>query len=68
MKLIEMKVTGIYVDPRTNMPIVILKNPDEKKFLPIWIGPLEATSILLGLENVTPARPLTHDLFVKFIE
>jgi bifunctional DNase/RNase len=38
-----------------------------ENILPIWIGPLEASSILLELEHVTPPRPMTHDLFVKFI-
>lgn len=67
MRLLEMKVTGIYMDPKSNMPIVILKDIEGKKVLPIWIGPLEATSILLGLENFIPPRPLTHDLFIKFL-
>jgi len=68
MESIEMKVVGIYMDPKSNLPIVILRDTEGKKVLPIWIGPLEASSILLGLENVRPPRPLTHDLFINFLK
>ncbi|MBN1897408.1 MAG: bifunctional nuclease family protein [Spirochaetes bacterium] len=65
---IEMTVMGIYMDPKSNLPIVILRDSEGKKVLPIWIGPLEASSILLGLEKVTPPRPLTHDLLINFLK
>jgi len=68
MELIEMQVSGIYIDPNSNIPIVILKDKKTKNILPIWIGPLEASSILLELEHVTPPRPMTHDLFVNFVK
>ncbi len=68
MESIEMKVVGIYMDPKSNLPIVILRDSEGKKVLPIWVGPLEASSILLGLEKVTPPRPLTHDLFINFLK
>jgi len=68
MDLIKMEVSGIYIDPTSNIPIVILKNEETKQILPIWIGPLEASSILLELEHITPPRPMTHDLFVNFIK
>lgn len=68
MDTIEMKIEGIYMDPKSNTPIVILRENNGNKILPIWIGPLEASSILLGLENINPPRPLTHDLFINFLK
>lgn len=60
--LLEMKVFGIAIDPLTNAPIVILKDAEDKKVLPIWIGPLEASAIATELEKIQLARPMTHDL------
>lgn len=60
--LIRMKVTGLTIDPFTNMPIIILKDFDEKMALPIWIGLIEASSIATELEKIQLARPMTHDL------
>ena len=59
---IEMNVSGITLDPLTSMPIVILKDIEEKNVIPIWIGILEANSIAMELEKKTPSRPMTHDL------
>ncbi len=59
---VEMKVAGITVDPFSNSPIVILKEVDGTKALPIWIGVLEASAIAAELGNVKPPRPMTHDL------
>jgi bifunctional DNase/RNase len=59
---ILMMVGGITLDPSTKMPIVVLKDPDNKLNLPIWIGPLEATAMATELEGIKPQRPLTHDL------
>ncbi|HCU25940.1 MAG TPA: hypothetical protein DF383_13060 [Deltaproteobacteria bacterium] len=60
--MIRMKVTGLTIDPFTNMPIIILKDFDEKMALPIWIGLIEASSIATELEKIQLARPMTHDL------
>ncbi len=57
-----MVVGGITLDPSTKMPIVVLKDPDNKLNLPIWVGPLEATAMATELEGVKPQRPMTHDL------
>lgn len=57
-----MVVGGITLDPTTKMPIVVLKDPDNKLNLPIWIGPLEATAMATELEGIKPQRPMTHDL------
>lgn len=59
---ILMMVGGITLDPSTKMPIVVLKDPDNKLNLPIWIGPLEATAMATELEGIKPQRPMTHDL------
>jgi len=59
---IEMSIKGLMVDPITNTPIVILRDPDNKLNLPIWIGLLEATAMATELEGIKMARPMTHDL------
>jgi len=59
---ILMTVGGLTLDPVTKTPIVILKDPDNKLNLPIWIGLLEATSMATELEGIKMARPMTHDL------
>jgi hypothetical protein len=61
--LIEMKVSGLTIDPITNTPIVILKDLHENKAIPIWIGLFEASAIATELEKVVFSRPMTHDLF-----
>ena len=60
--LIEMAIKGLMMDPITNLPIVILKDPDGHRVLPIWVGAVEANAVALQIENVAPPRPLTHDL------
>ncbi len=67
MKFIDMKVTGVIVDPSSHSPMVILKDRDEKTVLPIWIGIMEAASILTELENIELERPMTHDLTKNII-
>ncbi|MHB8383135.1 MAG: bifunctional nuclease family protein [Candidatus Binataceae bacterium] len=59
---ILMVVGGIILDPSTKVPIVMLKDPDNRMNLPIWIGPLEANAIAVEQEGVRPPRPQTHDL------
>ncbi|MBN1613187.1 MAG: bifunctional nuclease family protein [Deltaproteobacteria bacterium] len=60
--LIEMKISGLTIDPITNTPIVILKDIEEKKAIPIWIGLFEASAIATEMEKITFSRPMTHDL------
>lgn len=60
--LIEMMIKGLMLDPISNMPIVILRDADNQRVLPIWVGPVEANAIALQIENVAPPRPMTHDL------
>jgi len=59
---ILMMVGGLTLDPTTKMPIVVLKDPDNKLNLPIWIGPLEAASMATELEGIRATPPMTHDL------
>jgi len=64
---VEMTVKGLTLDPLTNMPIVILKDMEDKCVLPIWIGLFEANAIALELEKITTPRPMTHDLIRDII-
>ncbi len=66
--LIQMKVEGMLFDPRSNMYILLLKEIDGNKTLPIWIGKPEADSIALALGKVETPRPLTHDLIKNIID
>jgi len=59
---IEMKIKGLIVDPISNMPIVVLKDINSNKILPIWIGVFEANAIALQIEKIPTPRPMTHDL------
>jgi bifunctional DNase/RNase len=65
--LIEMTIKGLMVDPITNMPIVILKDKDGDRVLPIWVGIFEANAIALQIENIVTPRPMTHDLLRNII-
>ncbi len=66
--LIEMQVKGLMIDPVQNMPIIILRDADNQRALPIWVGPVEANAIALQIENVSPPRPMTHDLLRNLLE
>lgn len=65
---IEMKIRGLMVDPSTNMPIVLLKDPQSEALLPIWVGLYEAQAIALEVEKTQTPRPLTHDLLRSAID
>lgn len=66
--MIQVKVFGVAIDPATKGFVVILKDRDEKKWLPIWIGPFEAKMISLALEKTKPNRPFSPDLIKDIIE
>src|SRR5437016_760772 len=66
-ELVPMSIKGLMLDPVSNSPIVVLKDEEEKFFLPIWVGIFEANAIALQLENVTTPRPMTHDLLRNMI-
>jgi bifunctional DNase/RNase len=64
---IEMSIKGLMVDPISNMPIVILRDKEGAKTLPIWVGMFEANAIALQIENISTPRPMTHDLLRNVI-
>lgn len=66
--MIELEVVSIRGDLPANQPLVLLKERDGARFLPIWIGPFEAESIALAQRGVEPPRPLTHDLVLLVME
>jgi len=66
-QLVPMSIKGLMLDPVSNSPIVVLKDDDEKFFLPIWVGIFEANAIALQLENIATPRPMTHDLLRNMI-
>jgi len=66
--MLEMEVKGLTLDPLTNMPIVILKDLNDEKALPIWVGIFEANAIALEMEKVPTPRPMTHDLIKNILE
>jgi hypothetical protein len=65
---IEMTIKGLMVDPITHMPIIILRDRDGQRVLPIWVGIFEANAIALQMENISTPRPMTHDLLRHAIE
>lgn len=58
----QMDVVGVRVEMPSNQPIVLLREVEGERYLPIWIGAVEATAIAFAQQGVVPARPLTHDL------
>uniref|UniRef100_I2Q0F3 BFN domain-containing protein n=1 Tax=Desulfovibrio sp. U5L TaxID=596152 RepID=I2Q0F3_9BACT len=65
--MIEMKVFGLALDEESQVPVLILKDLQEKAVLPIWIGAMEAMAISLALNDVSLPRPMTHDLLLNMI-
>jgi bifunctional DNase/RNase len=65
---VEMKVRGLALDPMSNMPIIILRDDEDKRSLPIWVGIFEANAIALELEKIATPRPMTHDLIKNILE
>ncbi|MBM4408659.1 MAG: bifunctional nuclease family protein [Chloroflexi bacterium] len=63
--LVEMVVESVRVHMLSSQHVVILKESDRERYLPIWIGPWEANAIAMRLQGLTPERPLTHDLFAS---
>lgn len=63
-----MEVVGVRVELPTNTPILLLREREGTRYLPIWIGTPEATAIALALEGIETARPLTHDLMKTLLD
>jgi uncharacterized protein len=66
--VIELELVGVRVELPHNQPIVLLKERSGERFLPIWIGAVEATSIAFALQGVVTARPMTHDLMRDLLQ
>ena len=66
--LVEMVVESVRVHMLSSRHVVILKDAARDRYLPIWIGPWEASAIAMKLQGLTPERPLTHDLFVATLD
>jgi len=65
--MVEVKVAHLGLDRQTNTPVVILREDEGERVLPIWIGPAEASAIAMELAGVKFSRPLTHDLVKQVI-
>ena len=66
--LVELVVESVRVHMLSSQHVVILKQKDRDRYLPIWIGPWEANAIAMRLQGLTPERPLTHDLFATTLQ
>src|SRR5206468_9677274 len=66
--MLEMKVRGLTLDPLSNMALVILRDLEGNRALPIWVGIPEANAIALEIEQVPTPRPMTHDLIKNILE
>ena len=64
---VKMSIKALVMDPASNMPVVILEEPNTSAYLPIWIGVCEANAIALVLESVDTPRPMTHDLISSLV-
>jgi len=64
----EVDVMGVRVEMPSNQPIVLLREVSGERYLPIWIGAVEATAIAFAQQGVVPPRPLTHDLMKDILE
>jgi bifunctional DNase/RNase len=65
--LIKMTLEGVRIEIPSNKPILLLKEENGNRYLPIWIGPYEASAIALELSNIKTPRPMTHDLIMNII-
>ncbi|MGQ0670194.1 MAG: bifunctional nuclease family protein [Actinomycetota bacterium] len=66
--MIEMNLAGVRIELPGNQPIVLLREREGERFLPIWIGNAEAQAIALALQGVVTPRPMTHDLLRNILE
>ena len=66
--MVKMEVVGVRIEMPSNQPIVLLKEVDGSRFLPIWVGAVEATAIAFAQQGMVAQRPLTHDLIADILE
>lgn len=65
--MIEVTVAHLGLDRSSNTPVVILKEKEGTRVLPIWIGPAEASAIAMEIQGVKAPRPMTHDLLKQLV-
>jgi uncharacterized protein len=65
---VKMTISGVVMDPRSNLPVVLLKDEQGRHLVPIWIGVMEASSIAAAMEGVELPRPMTHDLMKNLLD
>lgn len=65
---LRVEIKGLMLDPSSNIPIVILRDEESQRLLPIWIGVFEANAIALRIDGFEPPRPMTHDLLASSIQ
>lgn len=66
--MLELEVVGVRIELPSNQPLVLLKESDTQRHLPIWIGAPEASAIAMFQQGIVPPRPLTHDLMISTLE
>jgi bifunctional DNase/RNase len=64
---VSMDVIGVRIEMPSNQPIVLLKEIEGDRFIPIWVGAAEATAIAFAQQGINPQRPLSHDLMHEII-
>ena len=67
-EMIPLEVIGVRVEMPSNQPIILLREIDGTRFLPIWVGAVEATAIAFAQQGLEPPRPLTHDLMAQLFD
>ena len=67
-KVVEVSITKLVLDESLQNPVVVLREIDGNRVIPIWIGHSEASAIAFALENIQPERPFTHDLLKSVLE
>ncbi len=65
---IPVEVVGVRIEMPSNQPIILLKEVDGVRYLPIWVGAVEASAIAFAQQGLVPSRPLTHDLFTSVLD
>lgn len=65
---VRMTISGVVMDPRSNLPVVMLKDEQGEHLVPIWIGVMEASAIAAALEGMDLPRPMTHDLIRNLLD
>jgi bifunctional DNase/RNase len=66
-EFVKVNVVGVRVEMPTNQPIILLQDEEGDRYLPIWVGAVEATAIAFAQQGIKPPRPLTHDLFTDVL-